>query len=126
MSGVNCSINRRRAWASCTNAEQCIAARLASLVCPTYSAPPTHRLQHRKRVRRQGLTLRVTRRFFRGHDAEANANFCHARVVYSIGQERRATAMRTFSAKAPASLNRACQQSQVDESIRTPVDRSLT
>jgi hypothetical protein len=70
--------------------QQLIAARLASLVCPTYSAPPSHRLRC-KRVRRQGLTLRVTLRFFRGHDAEANASFCHARVVYSVGQERRAT-----------------------------------
>jgi hypothetical protein len=52
----------------------------------------------RKRVRRRGLALRVTRRFSRGHDAEANASFCHARVAYSIGQERRATATGTLGA----------------------------
>jgi hypothetical protein len=50
-----------------------------------------------KRMRRQGLTLRVTRRFFRGHVAEAKCSFCAARGVYSFGQERRAPAMRTFS-----------------------------
>jgi hypothetical protein len=76
-----------------------LRARLASLVCPTYSAPSSHRLPC-KRMRRQSLALRVTRRLFRSHDAEANASFCHARVVYSIGQERRATATGTLSANS--------------------------
>jgi hypothetical protein len=50
----------------------------------------------RKRVRRQGLALRVARRRFRGHDAAAKPSFCHAHVVYSVGQERRATATGTL------------------------------
>jgi hypothetical protein len=40
-----------------------LAARLASLVCPTYIGPAVTPLaEPRKRVRRQGLALRVTRR----------------------------------------------------------------
>jgi hypothetical protein len=44
-------------------------------------------------VRRQGLALRVTRRFHRSHDSEANYSFSHAHVRSGVGQERRATAM---------------------------------
>jgi hypothetical protein len=74
-----------------------LAARLASLVCPTYIGPSVTPLaEQRKRMRRQGLTLRVTRRCFRGHDAVANASFCHALVEPGIGQERRATATGTL------------------------------
>jgi hypothetical protein len=51
------------------------------------SAPPSHRLRC-KRMRRQGLALRVTRRHCLGHDASPNPSFCHARVVYLVGQER--------------------------------------
>jgi hypothetical protein len=90
-----------------------LAARLASLVCPTYSAPPSHRLRC-KRVRRQGLALRVTRRHCRGHDAEANPSFCHAHVVYVVGQERRATATGTLWDNAPFSLG-----SQSDSRVRS-------
>jgi hypothetical protein len=57
--------------------------------------------EQRKRVRRRVLTLRVTRRFCRGHDALPNHSFCHARVVYSVGEKRRAPAMRTFRAQSP-------------------------
>jgi hypothetical protein len=64
--------------------------------------------EQRKRVRRRGLALRVTRRHCRGHDASPNPSSCHAHVVYLIGQERRATATGTFSAKAPARSNRLC------------------
>jgi hypothetical protein len=62
-----------------------------------------------KRMRRRGLTLRVTRRFCRSHDASPNHIFCHARVVYSVGQERRSTAMRTLWDNAPFGfgINRA-------------------
>jgi hypothetical protein len=78
----------------------CCSTRFARL--PYVFGPSVTPLaEQRKRPRRQGLTLRVTRRFFRGHDAEANCSFCHARVVYSVGQERRATAMRTLWDNAP-------------------------
>jgi hypothetical protein len=57
--------------------------------------------EQRKRMRRQGLALRVAHRFHRSHDAAANCSFCHARVVNFIGQERRATATGTLSAIVP-------------------------
>jgi DNA-binding NtrC family response regulator len=50
-------------------------------------------LEQRKRVRRQGLALRVTRRFSRGHEAAPNHSFCHAHVslvsVRSVGLQQR-------------------------------------
>jgi hypothetical protein len=45
--------------------------------------------------------VRVTRRHCHGRDASPNPSFCHARVVYSIGPERRATATGTFRAQSP-------------------------
>jgi hypothetical protein len=55
----------------------------------------------RKRVRRQGLALRVTRLFCRGRDASPNASFCHAHVVYFDSENRRATATGTLWDNAP-------------------------
>jgi hypothetical protein len=81
--------------------QQSVAARLASLVCPTYFGPSVTPLaEPRKRVRRQGLALRVTRLFCRGRDASPNASFCHAHVVYFDGEDRRATATGTLSETA--------------------------
>jgi dihydroorotase len=65
------------------------------------SARPSHRLRC-KRMRRQGLALRVTRRRCRSHDASPNPSFCHARVVHLIGQERRATSNGTVGRSATA------------------------
>jgi hypothetical protein len=50
-------------------------------------------------MRRRGLALRVTRRHCLGRDALPNHSFCHARVVYFVGQERRATATGTLGGK---------------------------
>jgi hypothetical protein len=94
-----------------TSANNRLRARLASLVCLTYSAPPSHRLQQRKRMRHRGLTLRVTRRRCRSHDASPNHSFCHARVVYSVGQKRRATAMRTLGVMPPCLEMRSAESS---------------
>jgi hypothetical protein len=67
--------------AGATSENNRLAARLASLVCPAYSAPPSHRLlNYASGCAVQGLALRVTRLYCRGHDAVANRSFCNARV----------------------------------------------
>jgi hypothetical protein len=75
-----------RGRSSATGAEQSVSrsprfARLPYVLGPSV----TPLAEPRKRVRRRGLTLRVTRRRCRSHDASPNPSFCHARVVYSIG-----------------------------------------
>jgi hypothetical protein len=88
--------------ADATSENNRLAARLASLVCPTYFGPAVTPLaDYASGCAVQGLALRVTRRHCRSNDALANCSFCHARVVHSVGQERRATATGTFSDIAP-------------------------
>jgi hypothetical protein len=72
-------------------------ARLPYVFCPS----GTPLAEHRKRVRRQGPALSVTRPFVRSHDAAADSSFCHALAGLGIGQERRAKATGTLSVIVP-------------------------